>query len=112
MTIANLLDQALRAQGIPIIGVSVGAEGDRATWTVQFDPSATPAHKALAATVLQSVSVDTVAQADGDAQATIDSRAIKAAVLTSLWGRLGRQPLAAEVSAERARFVQIYKTLA
>lgn len=40
-----------------------------------------------------------------------DLKAIKAAVLCSLWGRLGRQPTGAEIAAERSRFIAIYKTL-
>jgi hypothetical protein len=69
------------------------------------------AQRSQAATILQTTVVDTTAQTDADAQASVDSRALKAAVLTSLWGRLGRQPTAAEISAERARFVGIYKSL-
>lgn len=39
--VAQRLDRALTAAGIPILGVSVGAEADRATWIVQYHPSAT-----------------------------------------------------------------------
>lgn len=40
-----------------------------------------------------------------------NSKAIRAAVLCSLWGRLGRQPTGVEIAAERARFLAIYKAL-
>jgi hypothetical protein len=39
--LSHLLDRALRAQNIPIEGVSVGRRDDRATWTVQYQPTAT-----------------------------------------------------------------------
>lgn len=41
MSIAARLDLALRAAGIPIIGVSIGDEADRATWRIQFELRAT-----------------------------------------------------------------------
>lgn len=40
-----------------------------------------------------------------------EQKAIKAAVICSLWGRLARQPTTAEISAERTRFINIYKAL-
>jgi hypothetical protein len=47
---------------------------------------------------------------DATAQNDIDTdKKIRAAVLTSLRGRLGRNPTAAEIAAERAVFVAIYK---
>lgn len=41
MAVATRLDRALRAASIPILGVSVGAEADRSTWSVQYDTFAT-----------------------------------------------------------------------
>ena len=38
-----ILDRAVRAAGVPIDGVSIGDPANRATWTVQFRPSATAA---------------------------------------------------------------------
>lgn len=35
MGVSARLDQALKVKGIPIVGVSIGNEADRATWTVQ-----------------------------------------------------------------------------
>lgn len=37
--------------------------------------------------------------------------AIKATVITSLWGRLGKQPTNAEIDAELSRWRDVYKTL-
>lgn len=61
-TIAELVDTTLRAAGVPIIGVSLGSESDRTTWSVQFDPSATAAQRTQAASILASVVVDAAAQ--------------------------------------------------
>lgn len=56
--------------------------------------------------------IATATRIDTEARKSIDEmRAIKTAILTSLWGRLGRQPTAVEIATERTRFVEIYKTL-
>lgn len=60
--IAEIVDSALRTAGIPILGVSIGTDGDRSTWSVQFDPSATSAQRTQAASILASVAVDAAAQ--------------------------------------------------
>lgn len=46
-----------------------------------------------------------------DARAAMDLQSIKAAVISALWGRLGRQPTPAEIAAERTRYIDIYKAL-
>lgn len=51
---ATFLDQALRAQGIPIVGVSIGHAGDKATWRIDFAPEATDAQKTTAAKMMLS----------------------------------------------------------
>lgn len=58
----EIVETALRNAGIPIVGVSIGTDGDRLTWSVQFDPSATPAQRTQAASILASVAVDATAQ--------------------------------------------------
>ena len=75
-TVASLVDRALRTAGIPILGVSIGVVSDRGTWAVQFDPSATPAQRTTAASILASVAVDAAAQTAADqqnAQAAVDA---------------------------------------
>jgi hypothetical protein len=74
-------------------------------WNIATDKprAATSAEIAAAAAALQ----------DADAQQQFDGqRAVKAALIAALWGRLGHQPTAAEIAAERARFIAIYKGLA
>jgi hypothetical protein len=61
-TVAEIVDSTLRAAGIPIVGVSIGTEADRLTWSVQFDPSATSAQRTQAASILATVAVDATAQ--------------------------------------------------
>ena len=75
-TLAALVDRALRAAGVPIDGVSIGDPLNRATWVAQYTPAATPAHKAMAATILTTVAVDAAATAvadQQDAQTQIDA---------------------------------------
>jgi hypothetical protein len=69
---AAIVDHALRAAGIPIVGVSLGDLTDRSTWRVQFDPAATPTQQAQAATILATVAIDAPAQT---AQARIEAQA-------------------------------------
>lgn len=38
-------------------------------------------------------------------------KALKAVAVAALWGRLGHQPTAPEIAAERARILAIYKAL-
>ena len=87
--VATIVDAALRAAGVPILGVSIGQRTDRSTWRVEFDPAATPAHHATAATILQTVAVDAAAQTardQRDAQGQIDSLPVfqRAIILTLL----------------------------
>lgn len=111
----TLLDLTLRAQGIPIIGVSIGSAANRATWVIQYDPAATAQHRidgeALRLSFDPLAPSVVAAQLDADAMSNVDVKAIKAAVVCSLWGRLGRQPTGPEIAAERTRFIQIYKAL-
>jgi hypothetical protein len=82
--VAPLVDRALRAAGVPIDGVSIGDPAVRATWTVQFQASATPAQKTTAAALLLTVAVDAAAQATQDqldAQGIIDGIPIWAKAL-------------------------------
>jgi hypothetical protein len=45
MGLADQLTRALERQGIPITGVSIGREGDRATWRIDYTPAATAQHR-------------------------------------------------------------------
>jgi hypothetical protein len=74
--VAALVDHALRAAGIPIDGVTIPDPAIRSTWVAQFTAAATPAQKATAATILNTVAVDVAAQGvqdQLDAQAFIDA---------------------------------------
>lgn len=75
-----IVARALLTAGIPIQGITFGDHANRATWAVHFDPSATPAQQAQAATILSTVAVDAAAQAaqdQKDAQSQIDALTIK-----------------------------------
>lgn len=60
--VAQLVDQAVRAAGIPIEGVSIGDPANRGTWRVEFTAAATPAQRTQAATILTTVAIDAAAQ--------------------------------------------------
>lgn len=61
-SIPEIVDNALRSAGIPILGISFGNESDRLTWSIRFDPSATQAQRDQAASILATVAVDAAAQ--------------------------------------------------
>lgn len=107
------LDKALRRAGIPILGVSIGVEADRATWAVHYTDSATAQQKTDGAAIVAAyqLAADTALVDELAAQQIDGLKAIKAAVICALWGRLGRQPTGAEINAERTRFLNIYKAL-
>ncbi len=64
MNEAYLLDSALKAAGIPIVGVSIGDPTDRATWRVQLLDTATKEHEAAAQALIQSLDVSASAATD------------------------------------------------
>lgn len=104
--LAARLDAVIRLAGIPIIGVSIGNEADKTTWTVHppilqaaaqpiinaFDPAA-PAHIA--------------AELDRDARAI--PRHVRAQLLYCLRDKLQRTPTRAEHQAAIDALVQAYK---
>lgn len=51
--LAAALDHALKAAGLPIVGVSVGNPDDRSTWTIHYAENATDEQRATAAAVLR-----------------------------------------------------------
>ena len=78
-TVPGLIHAALTALGIPVLSVSVGTETDRNTWIVQFDPSATPAQRSQAASLLATVAVDAAAlhgQEQKDVKAYLDAMSL------------------------------------
>jgi hypothetical protein len=83
MTIAEALDRALRRANIPIVGVKVGDESNRATWIVLYTDNASPADRANGAAIVASYDPATdAALKDEDADARIDAdKALKAIVL-------------------------------
>lgn len=113
MTVALGLTRALERAGIPIVGVSIGRRLHRSTWRVDFHPSATLGQRDAAAQICEQYAIesDAALRAETEAACIDDAKALRAAILTALWGRLGRQPTPAEVAAERSRFLNIYRTL-
>jgi hypothetical protein len=76
--IASLLDQTLRAAGVPIIGVSIGVIADRATWQVQYDPSASGAQQAQGESIRATFDVNAPAVVNAE----LDRQSIQAAAQT------------------------------
>lgn len=88
--IATQLDQALRAAGLPLIGVSVGAEDDKATWRVDLEPEATEDQRAQVDPLVAAfVPTPEVVKVDGPPALTAEQ------VLAWCATKLGVDPLAA-----------------
>jgi hypothetical protein len=51
--VAARLTRALQQAGIPILGVSIGQETDRATWRIDYAPAATAQHRTDGETLRQ-----------------------------------------------------------
>tara|TARA_R110002051_G_C8670767_1_gene490378 strand:+ start:190 stop:558 length:369 start_codon:yes stop_codon:yes gene_type:complete len=95
--IAAALDQAIRAAGVDIVGVSIGTEDDKATWTVQ--PSE-----------LQSAAQPTIDAFDIDAQEVVVAwaalRTARNLLLTDCdWTQLGD----AQITAAQVTEWQTYR---
>lgn len=105
MTYATLLDQNLRAAGIPILGVSMAVAGDKATWRVDYAPEATAAHKTQGAGLVAAFIVDAVAVADAEAKSDIDAKAVKA---LAIWTA---NKLVIPLATMKAEVLAIYKGL-
>lgn len=109
MDLAAYLDQQLRAQGIPILGVSLVSFTDRAGWIVQFAPTATTAQKQAAQQLLATIAIDpasitaaTVDQESLNAMSTV----AKALCALMLDVKLNRRLTAADIPAVQAMFAQ------
>jgi len=107
-SIAGLVDQTLRAQNIPIVGVSIGDVANRATWRVLFLPEATDPQKAQAQTLLDTVVIDAATLADLDAVGDVDQKVLRA-VVQGLWETIPG-PLLTKLQL-RNRILAIYKAL-
>lgn len=105
---ASDLDEALKAAGIPILGVAVTSE-DRSRWRVDFDPSATQAHRDQAAAMLAVFVEPTAAsRLDALAQAETNEKQLQA-VAMGLWECIP-SPVMTKAQLKN-RIVAIYKTL-
>jgi hypothetical protein len=108
MILASELDEALRAAGIPIIGVAL-VNGDRSKWRVDCDASATQAQKAAAATLIAAFVEPTDAtRLDQQAQRDTSDKKLQA-VAMALWECIPT-PTMTKLQL-RNRIVAIYKTL-
>lgn len=52
LNLAAQVDLALRAAGLPILGVSIGNRTDKTTWRVDFTPEATDKQRTEAAALI------------------------------------------------------------
>lgn len=112
MDIAGRLDEALKAAGVPIVGVSIGRLADRGSWRIDYEESAGAAQRAQGEAIKLALDVSPAAVADDLVARTVDSHAWRAlmwAVLKEL--NDGTNPTAAQMQRVRGYFVDRYKAL-
>jgi hypothetical protein len=86
--VADRLTRALVAAGIPVLGVTVGAEADRATWVIQYAPTATTAQIAAGDALLTTFdpNAPSVLDAERDDRAQqLEGGLVVQAVARALW---------------------------
>lgn len=108
MITADFVEEALRAAGIPVHGVSVPSD-DKATWRVNFALEATQAQRDQAATIIAAYTPPTPnTLIDRDADLRTGEKALTA-VAQALWECI---PAPTMTKAQlRARAKAIFKTL-
>ena len=109
MISAGELDQLLRDAAIPITGCAIGNPGDKTTWRVDFDPSATQAHRDQAAALIAAYVPPTPGTLfDRFAEQRITEKALIASV-TALWESIPNPTMTK--GQLKARAIAIFKTL-
>jgi|SRR6185295_6917843 len=111
-SVAAIVEQTVRAAGIPITGVSIGDQTNRATWRVAFAPEATDPQKAQAQTIVDTVVIDAAAQTDADADADLLDKKLRTLVVY-IWrlNHSGQNPNGAQLNGELATLKAIWKNL-
>lgn len=106
---AGELDELIRTAGVPILGCAIGDPNDKGTWRVDFDPSATQAHRDQAAVIIAAYTDPTPATLlDRTADQRVNDKALMATA-QALWECI---PAPAMTKAQlRARAKAIFKTL-
>lgn len=112
VSIAAIVDRALRDAGVPIVGVSIGRPADRSTWRVEFAPGATDPQKATAQNIVNTVAVDAAAQADAQAEENAQLRLARV-IVAYIWrlNHANTNPTLAQLQAEMAVVRAIDKAL-
>ena len=110
--IAERLDRALRAAGIPIVGVSIGTEADRRTWVVTYDKTVTAQDRAAGDALVASfdpTSPVAVAADKAAAAATAITPTLRAFFLFWFRQTNGRDPSQKEKDEATAALIQAFK---
>ncbi len=112
MAIADQLTRGLERAGIPVFGVSIGTDADRATWRVQYRPEATAQQRVDGdALVLAFDLVNDVAWTDEQADVAVQAAKVAFALTAALWKQLlGRWPTATERQTLKADAKTAYKS--
>jgi hypothetical protein len=111
--VAKLFDLALRRANVPILGVSIRDEADRATWRIDYARGATELERAtgealrLAFDPASPQLRDVVERAE--AAALANSRTIRAFYLFWFRQTTGRDPTAEERDADEAALIQAWR---
>lgn len=107
--IARLLDGAVKAAGVPIVGVSIGTQADRTTWTVQ--PAAL---QGAAQPTINAFNADDPAYATADldtaVKGNLDVDRIFSAIVWTILDTYSAPATIAKYTAARTKIISVYKS--
>lgn len=103
---------ALANAGIPVVSVTFPNRGDRRTWVITFDPSATPDQRTAAQALVAAfdpTAPNTVDLVKARAAQAVLTPALRVFYLFAHEKFLGKLPTDAERAADLARMVELFK---
>ncbi len=108
--IAEVFDQALKAQKIPLDGVSIGDPADRSTWTAQYQKDATDDQRKQGDAILAALDptdTATVTTIKGDVASARVNDDLLSALVEAVYEAIPNPTM--KLDELRARMVEIYK---
>lgn len=107
--IAARLDRVLKALGISIVGVSIGSDGNKATWTVH-----PPALQASAQAHIDAFNPDDPAHLDADldieVKVAVDNQRLISAVVWTIIDTYSAPATITKYQAARTKIINAYKS--
>lgn len=108
MAIAQQVDAAVKAAGVPIVGISIGIEGDKTTWRVQPPTLQSAAQPTIDAFNPADPALVTAAL-DAEITRTLDSERLISAVVWTIIDTYSPPATTAKYQNARTKIITAYK---